>query len=145
MSKSNITKETSKDSQKEELSNKFLKYIETYLSTHTRFPENVVPEFEIRFGTKKIRNINKVDFYNVIKSLLNYDFKLINENYFLKIMNASSLSNIRTQINGLPNIQSYCKLNNLSGILDENNIKFVEKKYLDILSATNIDILIYHF
>jgi hypothetical protein len=129
MSKSNITKETSKDSQKEELSNKFLKYIETYLSTYTRFPESVYPEFEIRFGTKKIKNINKVDFYNVIKSLLNYDFKLINENYFLKIMNASNLSNIRTQINGLPNIQSYCKLNNLSGILDENNIKFVDKEY----------------
>jgi hypothetical protein len=125
MSKSQLTKE----SQKEELSNKFLKYIETYLSTYTRFSENVYPEFEIRFGTKKIKNINKVDFYNVIKSLLNYDFKLINENYFLKIMNASNLSNIRTQINGIPNIQSYCKLNNLSGILDENNIKFVEKEY----------------
>ena len=110
MSKSQIT---SKDSKKEELSNKFLKYIETYLSSYTRFSENVVPEFEIRFGTKKIKNINKVDFYNVIKSLLNYDFKLFNENYFLKIMNASNLSNIRTQINGLPNIQSYCKLNNL--------------------------------
>ena len=135
MSKSNITKETSKDSQKEELSNKFLKYIETYLSSHTRFPESVYPEFEIRFGTKKIRNINKVDFYNVIKSLLNYDFKLINENYFLKIMNASNLSNIRTQINGLPNIQSYCKLNNLSGILDENNIKFVEKEYFKTSDA----------
>lgn len=133
MSKSQLIKETtkemSKDSQKEELSNKFQKYIETYLSTYTRFSENVYPEFEIRFGTKKIKNINKVDFYNVIKSLLNYDFKLINENYFLKIMNASNLSNIRTQINGLPNIQSYCKLNNLSGILDENNIKFVEKEY----------------
>ena len=125
MSKSQLTK----DSQKEELSNKFLKYIETYLSTYTRFSENVYPEFEIRFGTKKIKNINKVDFYNVIKSLLNYDFKLINENYFLKIMNASNLSNIRTQINGMPNIQSYCKFNNLSGILDENNIKFVEKEY----------------
>jgi len=123
------TKETSKDSQKEELSNKFLKYIETYLLSYTRFSENVYPEFEIRFGTKKIKNINKVDFYNVIKSLLNYDFKLANENYFLKIMNSSNLSNIRTQINGLPNIQSYCKLNNLSGILDENNIKFVEKEY----------------
>jgi hypothetical protein len=133
MSKSQLTKETtkemSKDSQKEELSNKFQKYIETYLSTYTRFSENVYPEFEIRFGTKKIKNINKVDFYNVIKSLLNYDFKLINENYFLKIMNASNLSNIRTQINGMPNIQSYCKFNNLSGILDENNIKFVEKEY----------------
>ena len=129
MSKSQLPKETSKDSQKEELSNKFLKYIETYLSSFTRFSENVYPEFEIRFGTKKIKNINKVDFYNVIKSLLNYDFKLINENYHLKIMNASNLSNIRTQINGMPNIQSYCKLNNLSGILDENNIKFVEKEY----------------
>jgi hypothetical protein len=129
MSKSQLVKETSKDSQKEELSNKFLKYIETYLSTYTRFSENVYPELEIRFGTKKIKNINKVDFYNVIKSLLNYDFKLTNENYFLKIMNNSNLSNIRTQINGMPNIQSYCKLNNLSGILDENNIKFVEKEY----------------
>ena len=132
MSKSQIT---SKDSKKEELSNKFLKYIETYLSSYTRFSENVVPEFEIRFGTKKIKNINKVDFYNVIKSLLNYDFKLFNENYFLKIMNASNLSNIRTQINGLPNIQSYCKLNNLSGILDDNNIKFVEKEYFKTSDA----------
>jgi hypothetical protein len=58
MSKSQLTK----DSQKEELSNKFLKYIETYLSTYTRFSENVYPELEIRFGTKKIKNINKVDF-----------------------------------------------------------------------------------
>ena len=132
MSKSQIT---SKDSKKEELSNKFLKYIETYLSSYTRFSENVVPEFEIRFGTKKIKNINKVDYYNVIKSLLNYDFKLFNENYFLKIMNASNLSNIRTQINGLPNIQSYCKLNNLSGILDDNNIKFVEKEYFKTSDA----------
>ena len=129
MSKSQLAKEMSKDSQKEELSNKFLKYIETYLSTYTRFSENVYPELEIRFGTKKIKNINKVDFYNVIKSLLNYDFKLTNENYFLKIMNNSNLSNIRTQINGMPNIQSYCKLNNFSGILDANNIKFVEKEY----------------
>jgi len=129
MSKSDSTKEASKDSQKQELSNKFIKYIETYLSSYTRFSENVYPELEIRFGTKKIKNINKVDFYNVIKSLLNYDFKLFNENYYLKIMNGSNLSNIRTQINGLPNIQSYCKLDNLSGILDENNIKFVEKEY----------------
>jgi hypothetical protein len=135
MSKSDLTKEISKDSQKEELSNKFLKYIETYLSTFTRFSANVYPEFEIRFGTKKIKNINKVDFYNVIKSLLNYDFKLVNENYHLKIMNASNLSNIRTQIDGMPNIQSYCKLDNLSGILDENNIKFVEKEYFKTSAA----------
>lgn len=53
MSKSQLIKETGKDTQKEELSNKFIKYIETYLSSYTRFSENVSPEFEIRFGTKK--------------------------------------------------------------------------------------------
>ena len=121
--------ESKSEEEKTELSERFVKYIETYLSSYTRFPENVSPEFEIRFGTKKIKNINKVDFYNIIKSLINYDFKLHNENYQLKIMNNSNLSNIRTQIDGLPNIQSYCKLNNFSGILDENNIKFVEKEY----------------
>ena len=126
MSKS-LTKQN--NDERNELSEKFIKYIDTYLSSYTRFPENVYPEFEIRFGTKKIKNINKVDFYNVIKSLLNYDFKLSNENYYLKIINNSNLSNIRTQINGLPNIQSYCKLNNFSGILDENNIQFIEKEY----------------
>ena len=120
MSKSRVTKNTqenkSNESLNSELSENFLKYIDIYLSSYTRFPENIHPEFEIRFGTKKIKNINKVEFYNVIKSLMNYDFKFNNENYYLKIMNSSNLSNIRTQITGLPNIQSYCKLNNFSGI-----------------------------
>ena len=125
MSKSRVTK----NAQENELGDKFLNYIEQYLSSYTRFPENIHPEFEVRFGTKKIKNINKGDFYNIIKSLLNYDFKLNNEEYHLKIMNNSNLSNIRTQIIGLPNIQSYCKLNNFSGILDETNLLFVQKEY----------------
>ena len=133
MSKSRVTRNTQENKSNEtlnnELSEKFLKYIDIYLSSYTRFPENIHPEFEIRFGTKQIKNINKVEFYNIIKSLMNYDFKLNNENYHLKIMNASNLSNIRTQITGLPNIQSYCKLNNFSGILDEQNLSFVQKEY----------------
>jgi hypothetical protein len=133
MSKSRVTKNTQENKSNEtlssELSENFIKYIDIYLSSYTRFPENIYPEFEVRFGTKKIKNINKVEFYNIIKSLMNYDFKLNNENYHLKIMNTSNLSNIRTQITGLPNIQSYCKLNNFSGILDEQNISFVQKEY----------------
>jgi len=133
MSKSRVTNNAQETKSNEtlnsELSENFIKYIDIYLSSYTRFPENIHPEFEIRFGTKKIKNINKVDFYNIIKSLMNYDFKLNNENYQLKIMNASNLSNIRTQITGLPNIQSYCKLNNFSGILDEQNLSFVQKEY----------------
>jgi hypothetical protein len=133
MSKSRVTKNTQENKSNEtlssELSENFIKYIDIYLSSYTRFPENIYPEFEVRFGTKKIKNINKVEFYNIIKSLMNYDFKLNNENYHLKIMNTSNLSNIRTQITGLPNIQSYCKLNNFSGILDEQNLSFVQKEY----------------
>jgi len=128
MSKSRVTNNT-QETLNGELSEKFVKYIDIYLSSYARFPENMHPEFEIRFGTKKIKNINKVEFYNIIKSLLNYDFKLNNESYQLKIMNASNMSNIRTQITGLPNIQSYCKLNNFSGILDEQNLSFVQKDY----------------
>jgi hypothetical protein len=116
----------SDDNKKAKLSNQFISYIDTYLSTFSKLSEKNVPEFEIRFGTKKIKNINKVDFYNIIKSLLNYNFKLNNENYFLKIINNTS---IRTQITGLPNIQSYCKLDNLSGIVDEHNLSFIEKEY----------------
>ena len=113
---------------KKQLSKEFINYIDGYLSSFSRLSDKVTPEFEIRFGTKKIKNINKVDFYNIIKSLLNYDFKLNNENYYLKIMN-TNVTPIRTQITGLPNIQSYCKLDNLSGIVDEHNLNFIEKEY----------------
>jgi hypothetical protein len=118
----------SDESKKNQLSKQFIGYIDTYLTTFSQLSEKNIPEFEIRFGTKKIKNINKVDFYNIIKSLLNYDFKLNNENYYLKIMTNSS-NQVRTQITGLPNIQSYCKLDNLSGIVDEHNLSFVQKDY----------------
>ena len=116
----------SSETKKNELSKQFIAYIETYLSSYSRLSDTNVAEFEIRFGTKQIKNINKVDFYNLIKSLLNYDFKLNNENYYLKIINTNSIP-IRTQITGLPNIQSYCKMDNLSGIVDETNLSFIEK------------------
>ena len=70
MSKSRVTKNTQESKSNEalngELSDKFLKYIDIYLSSYTRFPENMHPEFEVRFGTKKIKDINKVEFYNII-------------------------------------------------------------------------------
>ncbi len=132
MSKLKSSIEKSKDKNlSDDLSETFKKYIDYFIKSYDKYPENINPEFEVRFGTKKIKNINKVDFYNVIKSLLANEFKLNNENYILKIINDNNLSNIRTEILGLPNIQSYCKLDNLSGILDENNLNFVEKDYFN--------------
>ena len=103
------------------------KYLEIYSNNLSKFAKNSQPEFEVRFGTKQIKSITNVDFYNVIKILLNYNFKLHSENYILKVIAIDS--NIKTEITGLPNIQSYCKLDNLTGIPDENNISYVEKKY----------------
>lgn len=59
MSKSRVTKNTQETTSNEtlnsQLSEKFLKYIDIYLSSYTRFPENMRPEFEVRFGTKKLK------------------------------------------------------------------------------------------
>ena len=93
----------------------FKRIINLYLENLPKFTENIVPELEDRFGTKKIKTITKIDFYNVIKSLMNFGFKLNNENYSLKIILDNNDSNIRTQLNGLPNIQYYCKYNNIEG------------------------------
>ena len=58
----------------------FKRILNLYLENLTKFSENTIPELEIRFGTKKIKNITKIDFYNVVKSLMNFGFKLNNEN-----------------------------------------------------------------
>ena len=64
----------------------FKRFIKLYIETKNNLPENITPELEVRFGTKKIKYLTKIDFNNVIKALLFNDFKLINENYSLKII-----------------------------------------------------------
>ena len=107
----------------------FKRVLNLYLENLKKFSENVNPELEVRFGTKKIKNITKIDFYNVVKSLMNFGFKLNNENYCLKIIMDNEFSNIRTQLNGLPNISHYCKYNTIDDITDSENINFLEKEY----------------
>ena len=108
---------------------RFKRLINMYLVNKSKLPDNMIPEFEIRFGTKKIQSLTKIDFYNVIKSLYNYNFKNTLENYSLKIITDNEFSNIRTQITGFPNIQNYCKYNNVQNIPDPVNIEFIEKDY----------------
>tara|TARA_Y100000389_G_scaffold193937_1_gene223307 strand:+ start:16616 stop:19975 length:3360 start_codon:yes stop_codon:yes gene_type:complete len=99
-----------------------------FINNFNKFKENEMFEFEVRFGTKKIRQITRIDFYNVIKSLLNNDFVLDSEEYNLRIILDDSNSNLRTNIKGLNDIQKYCKTNNISNI-DDNNLEFLEKNY----------------
>ena len=137
-----ILKETSKDviSQKKfktviessddsDSTKKFKRLINMYLVNMSKLADNMVPELEVRFGTKKIKSLTKIDFYNVIKSLLNHNFTNTLENYYLKIITDNETSNVRTQINGFPNIQHYCKYNNIQNLPDPFNVEFIEKDY----------------
>ena len=97
--------------------------------------ENGSLELEVRFGTRNLKHvasITKIDFDNVIKTLLSAGFVMQKtDDYTLKInseiVNAQTgkpeMSNIRTEIAGLHNIQMYCKTNSL----DKVHPTFVQK------------------
>jgi hypothetical protein len=85
-------------------------------------------ELEVRFGTRNVKNvasITKIDFDNVIKTLLSSGFVMEKtDDYTLKINSESTdpqtgkskMSDIRTEIRGLHNIQLYCKTNSLDKV-----------------------------
>ena len=126
-------KENSDDS---DLTKQFKRLLNVYLSNLIKFNTNINPELEVRFGTKKIKSISRIDFYNVIKNLISNNFTKSSENYYLKILLDNEMSNIRTQISGFPNIKNYCNYNNISNIEDEKNLEFVEKKYFNLNEKT---------
>ena len=91
-----------------------------------------VYEMEAKFGTKGIRQITKIDYDNVIKKLKSLGFKCNNENgdYSLKIQPeamyrgelsvAGNFDLFRIEINGILNIQEYCKTNNIKSLNQKN-------------------------
>lgn len=111
----------------------FNNIINTYLENVTKRDDGN-PEFEIRFGTKRIKSITKIDFDNVIQKLKSSGFELINsENYSLKIQSEfldkktgrTKQSNVRVEINGLHYIQKYCETNSLKNVQPN----FIQKNY----------------
>ena len=95
------------------------------------------PELEVRFGTRGFKSISRIDYENVIKKLLSSGFyKIGGEKYKLNIQNEhiniqtgkTIISTIRTEIEGLLNIQNYCKANSLDDI-DDLSLHFLLKKY----------------
>ena len=84
-----------------------------------------ISELEVRFGTKDIIPITKDNYDNVIKKLLSSGFEISKHDYYiLKIQSEyvdsntgiTKLSNIRTEIEGLSDIQKYCKNNRIDGL-----------------------------
>jgi hypothetical protein len=86
-------------------------------------------ELEVRFGTRNLKHVastTKIDFDNVVKTLLSSGFVMEKtDDYTLKINSESldphtgksKMSDIRTEIRGLHNIQLYCKTNSLEKVM----------------------------
>ena len=108
--------------------------LKAYLETTIR---DAYPELEVRFGTRGFKSISRIDYENVIKKLLSSGFVNVGgEKYKMNIQNEhiniksgkTIISTVRTEIEGLLNIQNYCKANSLDDI-DDMSLQFVLKKY----------------
>ena len=99
---------------------KLIKYLGVYLQPSTS-RGNTIDELEARFGTKK--PITQIQFDSVIAKLKSLGFTLENMTgtYRLTIQSEyddpnsgyTKISNIRTELSGLANIQEYCKKNTI--------------------------------
>ena len=105
------------------------KYLDNILNT-----KDGIPELEVRFGTRGVKYITKIDYDNVIQKLLSSGFSMLHSSdYLLRIQNEyinaqgeTRLSNIRTELTGLSNIQKYCDSNNLEDI---QSAVFTQKRF----------------
>ena len=121
-----MSKIPSKEVSKEVSNNILLdNLLKIYLKNKFELEQNQNPELEVKFGTRGIKPITKINFDNVIKQLLANNFKFHGESkYYLRI----SSDTIRTEIIGLKNIQEYCKTNKLPSEITHEGYNFTEKK-----------------
>lgn len=89
-------------------------------------------EMEVKFGTRGIKRLTKQDYDNVVKKLKDIGFTSIQSDgyYTLKIQpeyidsktgefkSSGDIDRFRVEINGLTNIQEYCRSNNLELMLN---------------------------
>ena len=113
--------------------------ITKYLDNVTNTGLGGTPELEVRFGTRGINPISKIDFDNVIQKLKSVGFRMETTNdYSLKIQSeyidkktgTTKMSNVRVEINGIHNIQKYCTTNSLT--IGDINPQFTQKQYANI-------------
>lgn len=140
-SRKDYKKDSSKDSSKDTNDVNIKRMVKTFwdASPYT-FKRNENLELEVRFGTRKVKPITITDYDNVIRKLKSLGFAAIDVNglYSLRVnceyldsyTGKTKLSNIRTEINGLDNIQQYCKTNDIKQLYHDSptSINFVKKR-----------------
>ena len=128
--------------QKGKQQERFDKLVQIFYNTNPySYNPGLNHELEVKFGTKGIRPLTRNDYDNVIKKLKSSGFKIVGDSvgeYYLRVncefldstTGRFKLSDIRTEIKGLHNIQEYCKNNDIKTIYTSNptSVDFVHKK-----------------
>ena len=106
--------------------------IKIYLEQLNFIDTSSSPELEIRFGTRAIKPITLIEFNHVIRKLKSLGFEAEYDIYSLRIgseytdknTGETKDSNVRVELNGIHNIQSYCNSNKLT---EKNAPQFTQK------------------
>jgi len=113
-------------------------------------------EMEVKFGTKGIKPITKLDYDNVVKKLKSLGYTSTNEtgSYSLKIQpefldtktgqfkTSGDFDRFRIEISGITNIQEYCKTNSLN-IVNDKAPEYVNiLKKFDVRPVKDVDEII---
>ena len=113
--------------------NPLMKLFNIYLE-----PQESNDELEVKFFTRNREKISRIDFNNVIQTLKSKGFSIIQPTgkYLLRIQNefierktgTVKMSNIRTEITSLSNIQEYCRKNNFTNGIPPPDTIFYQKR-----------------
>lgn len=99
-----------------------MNHIEKYLQLFLSSEQRSFLEYEIRFGTKHSR-ITRSKYENVLSFLKSQGFHISNSNSLLRIK--CDNHDIRTDIEGVSNIQVYCKNDSIDNVLSD--VQFNQK------------------
>ena len=101
-------------------------------------------ELEVRFGTKGIKVFTKNDYDNVVKFLKSFGFTTTNATglsslrikceFIDSVTGKFKMSDIRTEINGLHNIENYCKNNDIKSIYKSEPLSIIYTSRLSSFS-----------
>ena len=110
------------------------KLVNTFWNNDPFVRSQIYHELEIRFGTRGIKPITKIDYDNVICKLKSFGFTTTNASgeYMLRIQNEfldpvsgnykkPNNNTIRTEIDSFSSIQEYCKTNDIEKLLEKQH------------------------
>jgi hypothetical protein len=135
----------------------FENMVEQYYNSKPYNPNPINQELEVRFATRGIKPLSKIDYDNVIQKLkslgfntkddLGYNSLRIQNEYLDARTGKFRMSpNIRAEIDGTHNISVYCETNDIEKIVKNNSssVKFTKKNFTkdkkgEILRPVNFD------